>query len=180
MRITHLFPRIANLNDQMRRRMMWIALTLLVTLAGVEAALALMRDMLIADKQALLQSLATVQATATDGWVGRIPTAGQMLLGFILPFALAFIAVPLESLIHSARTVGGVILTAAVRSTAFALRVLGNIAKHMSRVLIRLYDVAIVLPLLAEQLAKGWRRRAPAKGKKAATDVDIDVERTHA
>ena len=108
MRITHLFPRIANLSDAMRRRMMWIALGLLVTLAGVEAALALMRDMLIADKQALLQSLATVQATATDGWIGRIPTAGQMLLGFILPFALAFIAIPLESLIHSARTVGGV------------------------------------------------------------------------
>jgi hypothetical protein len=177
MRITHLFPRIQNLNDRMRRRMMWIALTLLVTLAGVEAALALMRDMLIADKQALLQSLATVQSAPTDGWVGRIPTAGQMLLGFILPFALAFIAIPLESLIHSARTVGGVVVAAAVRCLAFALRLLGNVAKHMSRVLVRLYDVAIVLPLIIEQLAKGARRRARPK---AANDVEIDVERTHA
>ncbi len=178
MRITHLFPRIANLNDRMRRRMMWIALALLVTLAGVEAALALMRDLLIADKQALLQSLATVQAAPTDGWVGRIPTAGQMLLGFILPFALAFIAIPLESLIHSARTVGGVALAAAVRCLAFVLRLLGNVAKHMSRVLVRLYDVAIVLPLLVEQVAKGARRRSGRP--KAANDVDIDVERTHA
>jgi hypothetical protein len=178
MRITHLFPRIQNLNDRMRRRMMWIALALLVTLAGVEAALALMRDLLIADKQALLQSLATVQAAPTDGWVGRIPTAGQMLLGFILPFALAFIAIPLESLIHSARTVGGVAVAAAVRCLAFVLRLLGNVAKHMSRVLVRLYDVAIVLPLLIEQLAKGARRRSGRP--KAANDVDIDVERTHA
>jgi hypothetical protein len=177
MRITHLFPRIQNLNDRMRRRIMWIALTLLVTLAGVEAALALMRDLLIADKQALLQSLATVQAAATDGWVGRIPTAGQMLLGFILPFALAFIAIPLESLIHAARTVGGVLLAAAVRTAAFVLRIAGNIAKHASRVLIRLYDVAIVLPLLAERLVKGSRRRTSPK---PANDVDIDVERTHA
>jgi len=177
LRITHLFPRIHNLNDRMRRRLMWVALTLLVTLAGVEAALALMRDMLIADKQALLQSLATVQAAPTDGWVGRIPTAGQMLLGFILPFALAFIAIPLESLIHSARTVGGVVLTAAVRSAAFLLRLIGNIARQLSRVLIRLYDVAIVLPLLVEQVVKAARRRAPAK---AANDVTIDVERTHA
>jgi len=69
-----------------------------------------MRDMLISDKQALLHSLATVQQAATDGWVARIPTAGQMLLGFILPFALAFIAIPLESLIYSTRTVGGVLL----------------------------------------------------------------------
>jgi hypothetical protein len=183
MRITHLFPRIQNLNDRMRRRMMWIALGLLVTLAGVEAALALMRDMLIADKQALLQSLATVQATATDGWVGRIPTAGQMLLGFILPFALAFIAIPLESLIHSSRTVGGVILAAAVRSVAFVLRLLGNVAKQMSRVLVRLYDVAIVLPLLIEQLVKSVRggpHGARAGKRKAANDVEVDVERTHA
>jgi hypothetical protein len=175
LRITHLFPRIANLNERMRRRMMWIALALLVTLAGVEAALALMRDMLIADKQALLQSLATVQATVTDGWVGRIPTAGQMLLGFILPFALAFIAIPLESLIHSARTVGGVLVMALVRSLAFVLRLAGNVARQFSRVLIRLYDVAIVLPLLVEQVVmKGPRRRS------SAADVDIEIERTHA
>ncbi len=161
LRITHLFPRIASLNDGMRRRMMWIALVLLVTLAGVEAALALMRDMLIADKQALLQSLATVpQAAVTDGWVGRIPTAGQMLLGFILPFALAFVAIPLESLIHSTRSVGGVLLAALVGALALALRVLANIARRMARVLITLYDVAIVLPLLIEHLArKGLRMR---------------------
>ena len=177
LRITHLFPRIANLNDRLRMRMLWIALTLLVTLAGVEAALALMRDMLIADKQALLQSLATVQPVAHDGWMASIPTAGQMLLGFMLPFALAFIAIPLESLIHSGRTVGGVFFLALLRSLAFTLRLLGNVARQMSRVLIRVYDVAIVVPLLAERSV-----RASRGGKRAADkmDVDIDLERTHA
>ena len=110
LRITHLFPRIAELSDRTRRRMIWISLVLLVTLAGIEAALALMRDMLIADKQALLQSLAASQPVVSEGWIGRIPTAGQMILGFILPFALAFVAIPLESFIHSARTVSGVVL----------------------------------------------------------------------
>jgi hypothetical protein len=176
LRITHLFPRIASLNEQMRRRMMWIALTLLVTLAGVEAALALMRDMLIADKQALLHSLATVQqATASDGWVARIPTAGQMLLGFILPFALAFVAIPLESLIYSSRTVGGVLLTSLVRTFALVLRVLGNVVRHMSRVLINLYDVVIVLPLLVERLVKAAPRdRVPGKSKSRSGAVDAD------
>jgi hypothetical protein len=170
LRITHLFPRIASLNDQMRRRMLWIALVLLVTLAGVEAALALMRDMLIADKQALLQSLATVQqSAATDGWVGRIPTAGQMLLGFMLPFALAFIAIPLESLIHSTRTVGGVLLVALVDALALLLRVLANISRRMARVLITLYDVVIVLPLVVEHMAKaGMAMRRSSSG--------VDVE----
>src|SRR2546426_5146747 len=169
LRVTHLFPRIATLNEGLRRRMLWIALALLVTLAGVEAALALMRDMLIADKQALLQSLATVQATQNDSWVARIPTAGQMLLGFVLPFALAFIAIPMESLIHSARTVGGVILMALVRALAFTLRLVGNVMRQLSRVLIRVYDVAIVLPLLIERWVK----------PKPPIVVDIEIDRTH-
>jgi hypothetical protein len=139
-----------------------------VTLAGVEAALALMRDMLIADKQALIQSLATVQqATPTDGWVGKIPTAGQMLLGFILPFALAFIAIPLESLIQSSRTVGGVLLAALVSMLALTLRVLANVVRRMSRVLITLYDVIIVLPLLAEHATK-----AGMAMRRTAVDAD--------
>lgn len=178
LRITHLFPRIANLSEQMRHRILWISLTLLVTLAGVEAALALMRDMLIADKQALLQSLATVpQAAASDGWVGRIPTVGQMLLGFMLPFALAFVAIPLESLIHSGRSVGGVLLAALVRAAAFGLRLASNLVRHLTRVAISVYDVAIVLPLLVERLGERLLHRAPARP--LAPDVD-DAERTHA
>jgi hypothetical protein len=100
-----------------------------------------------------------------------------MLLGFMLPFALAFIAVPLESLIHSARTVGGVLLTVLVRALALALRVTGHVARQASRVLIRLYDVAIVLPLLAERLLKKAPRR---RGREHAGAEDVDIERTHA
>jgi len=157
LRITHLFPRISNLSDRARRRMMWISLVLLVTLAGIEAALALMRDMLIADKQALLQSLAATRQAASEGWIGRIPTAGQMLLGFILPFALAFVAIPLESFIHSARNIGGSLLADLVQALGFVLRVLANLARHTSRALLQFYDLLIVLPLLVEHLVRSLR-----------------------
>ena len=171
LRITHLFPSIAGLNDRMRRRMMWIALVLLFTLAGVEAALALMRDMLIADKQALLQSLATAAPAAqTDGWVGRIPTIGQMLLGFILPLALTFIAIPLESLIHSSRTVGGVLLAGGVDGIALLLRIASSIVRRAARVLITVYDVLIVVPLLAERLTK-----STLATRRGAVDLDDSV-----
>ena len=161
LRITHLFPRISNLDDRMRRRMIWISLTLLFLLAGIESALALMRDMLIADKQALLQSLATTPAAVNEGWLGHIPTAGQMVLGFILPFALAFVAVPLESFIHSARTVGGAMLVHLINALAFVLRIAANIVKQASRALVHAYDVLIVLPLLAEHLLRTRRGGAP-------------------
>jgi hypothetical protein len=162
LRITRLFPVIGNLSDRARRRMMWVALTLLVTLAGIEAALALMRDLLIQDKQALVQSLASVQQAAmADSWVGKIPTVGQMLLGFILPFALTFVAIPLESLVHSTRTVFGALLMVLARGFAMLLRIAGNGFRQLSRVLVHLYDVVIVLPLWVERVAKGARSAPP-------------------
>jgi hypothetical protein len=161
LRITHLFPKIHALPDRMRMRMLWIAFILLVTLAGIEAALALMRDMLIADKQALLQSLAASQAAAADGWLTRIPTVGQMLLGFILPFALAFVAIPLESFITSARTVGGAALVILTRALAMLLRLAGSFIRQLARVLVTLYDILIVLPLLVERLVRNGRAPKP-------------------
>jgi hypothetical protein len=171
LRITHLFPRISNLSETARRRMVWISLTLLVILASIEAALALMRDMLIADKQALLQSLAsTAPAAHTEGWVGRIPLAGQMVLGFILPFALAFVAVPLESFIHSARNIGGSLFADLVRMLGFVLRVLGNLARHLTRLLVHFYDLLVVLPLMVEHLVKSVRKGGGAVVKSRRLD----------
>jgi hypothetical protein len=161
LRITHLFPVIASMNERNRRRMLWAAIVMLFILAGIEAALALMRDMLMADRQALLQSLANAQqqqsAGPADPLLQRIPTAGQMLLGFILPFALAFVAIPLESFIYSLRTVGGALLVMLVRVAGFILRVLGNLVRQLCRLLVALYDVTIVLPLLIERVVKATR-----------------------
>jgi hypothetical protein len=97
-----------------------------------------------------------------DGWLSGIPTAGQMLLGFILPFALAFVAIPLESFINSARTVGGAALVLLARAAAVTLRVTGNFLRQLCKVLITLYDIAIVVPLLVERWVKGLR--APGLG----------------
>ena len=173
LRITHLFPKIHGLPERMRVRMMWIAFVLLVALAGIEAALALMRDMLIADKQALLQSLAATQAAAQDGWLTRIPTIGQMLLGFILPFALAFVAIPLESWVTSARTVGGAALVMLVRALAVLLRISGTIVRQLARVLVTLYDILIVVPLLVERLVQNGR--GPVAGSAAVKPARVDL-----
>ena len=80
-----------------------------------------------------------------------------MLLGFILPFALAFVAIPLESFINSARTVGGGAAVILTRFLAVALRFAGNIIRQLARVLITMYDILIVLPLLVERLVKNHR-----------------------
>jgi hypothetical protein len=132
--------------------------------------------MLIADKQALLQSLAAAQAQqAQDGWLTRIPTIGQMLLGFILPFALAFIAIPLESWVTSARTVGGAAIVMLVRALAVLLRITGTIVRRLMRVVTTLYDIVIVLPLLVERLVQNGRGSSAGTAAVKPARVDLGV-----
>ncbi|MFP3870700.1 MAG: hypothetical protein ACLFVT_07485 [Syntrophobacteria bacterium] len=152
LRITRLFPVIGQMDDKMRIRMIWISFTILLLMASVEASLAFMRDQIAADMQALRQSLADVEmARPVNRW---IPTVGQMVLGFILPFALTFAAIPLESFIHSSRTVAGAGVAALLRWFAFFLRLLGNIARYLGELTVNLYDLLIFPPLWLESLIR--------------------------
>ena len=151
MRITHLFPTIASMNDQLRKRIMWTALVLLIILASIESSLALMRDMLIADKAAMLHDLSSVAPVATDSLLTHIPMVGQMVMGFVLPFVLAFVAIPLEVAVYSLRTVVGVVLVMIMRAISFVLRFVAMIFHRLARILINVYDIVIVLPLLIER-----------------------------
>ena len=156
LRFTHLFP-LSNVNEKMRRSMMWMSLTILLVLAGVEVALAVMRDLIVSADVALKQSLgnAAVAAPVDASWMMKIPTAGQMILGFTLPFALAFVAIPLEYFIQSSRTVFGTGMVFALRGLALLLRVVGVIVKQVGNALCMLYDAVIFVPLLIERLVQG-------------------------
>jgi hypothetical protein len=98
-----------------------------------------------------------------------------MLLGFILPFALAFVAIPLESWVNSARTVGGAALVMLVRALAVLLRISGTIVRQVTRVLTTLYDIAIVLPLLVERLVVNGRGAAAQKPAAKPARVDFGM-----
>lgn len=166
LRVTSLFPRIASMDDRMRRKMMLAALIFLIILACIESSLALMREMLVSDKQALLHDLASSAAPAQQsGLLTHIPMAGQMIMGFVLPFALAFVAIPLESAVHSARTVLGSALVQLMRALAFIFRFIGVAFRRLSKVLEMGYDVLIVIPLLIERIASGVGLSLPAKGR---------------
>jgi hypothetical protein len=150
LRITRMFPVIGAMDDKMRMRMIWITLTLLTVLAGVESALAFMRDRIAADMEALRQTLAGVEQTFNA--TSKIPTIGQMIMGFILPFALAFVAIPLESFISSARTVLGVLASGTLNALAFLLRLAGNIIVYAGKFITSVYDLVIFPPLWLEGL----------------------------
>ena len=178
LRFTSLFP-LGNLTEKMRRRLMWASLTILLVLAGVEVSLAVMRDAIISADVALKQRLGSVAGAAhvDAGWVTRIPTFGQMILGFTLPFALACVAIPLENFINSARTVVGTGLELALRGIAFMLRFTSNLVREIGRLLIIFYDVLIFAPLAIERLVGKYReeRGAPHAAPGAATQARVRI-----
>jgi hypothetical protein len=150
LRITRLFPVIGALTDKMRIRMIFVTFAILLMMASIEAGLAYMREVLLQDElatNALLRNDSIGSIVNPHLW---ITTAAQMGMGFILPFALVFVAIPLETFVHSLRTVVGLIAIAALRTLALLLRVLGNGVRHLGVLAQRLYDLPLFLPLWVE------------------------------
>ena len=154
LRITRLFPVIGPLPDKWRVIMIWITLGLLTALASVEAGLAYMREILLQDELATSAVLRGENGVAYGNQFIWITTAAQMGMGFILPYALTFVAIPLESFIHALRTVLGMVLAGGLRGLAAALRIVGDGCRYLGRLLIDLYDLVIFLPLWLEQQIK--------------------------
>src|ERR1700722_16971975 len=165
LRITRLFPVIGALTDKMRLRMIVITFAILLMMASVEAGLAYMREVLLQDElatNALLRSDGTGSMVNQHLW---ITTAAQMGMGFILPFALVFVAIPLETFVHSLRTVVGLTGIAMLRALALILRVLGNGPRHVGVLAQRLYDLPLFLPLWVEaRTATAARLAANSQG----------------
>jgi hypothetical protein len=173
LRFTHLFPVIGTMEDKVRRRVAMLMLLFLMVLACIEASLGFMRNLLAADKEALIQQLAGGVVPATAALQYRwLPSLAQMVLGFILPFLLAWAAIPLEMFVHSGRVVGGLVGATGLRLSAFSLRLMGSLFDAVGKLLVSLYDALISPLLFGERLVKNLRANhghshAPT-GKRAA------------
>ena len=170
LRITRLFPVISALPDKIRVRMMLVTFAILLMLASVEAGLAYMREILMQDElatTALLRGGAPVGVGVADHlW---ITTAAQMGMGFTLPFALVFVAIPLETFVHSLRTVVGLVGIGLLRLLRLVLKLTGGLFVHLGTALVRVYDIAIFLPLWIESTRRKVAGDAkPARSKKQA------------
>jgi hypothetical protein len=149
LRITRLFPVISALPDKMRRRMIWVTFSILLLLASIEAGLAYMREVLLQDELSTTALLRGGEVAVENEFLW-ITTAAQMGMGFILPFALVFVAIPLETFVHSLRTVLGLIGIALLRATSLVLRVFSSGFRYLGTLLERVYDLPLFVPLWLE------------------------------
>jgi hypothetical protein len=132
-----------------------------------------MRELLMQDELAtaeLLRGGAEVLQQSDYLW---ITTAAQMGMGFTLPFALVFVAIPLETFVHSLRTVVGLVAMGVLRALHLVLRLLGMVFLHAGSALVRVYDIPIFMPLWIEA---AYRKRDPRQGADEPRDPYADDE----
>jgi hypothetical protein len=170
LRITRLFPVIGALPDKLRVRMMAVTFTILFMLASVEAGLAYMREILMQDELATSALLRGGAATTGSSFMW-ITTAAQMGMGFTLPFALVFVAIPLETFVQSLRTVLGLVGIGALRLLRLLLRLLSSAFVHAGTALVRVYDIPIFMPLWIEHLWRGPAAKRSLIGAKGKAEV---------
>src|SRR5262249_14320183 len=109
-----------------------------------------MREVLLQDE---LATSALLRGDGGNAFVNEhlwITTAAQMGMGFILPFALVFVAIPLETFVHSLRTVVGLSGIGVLRALSLLLRVLGVGMRHLGTLAERAYDLPLFVPLWIE------------------------------
>ncbi len=159
--ITRLFPIITFMEDKKRIIWAWVCISFLLALCCVEAGLAFMREQMVEEKALLTSFLVggetaanEAATTAAKDGANLIPMIGQMTLGFVLPLILMFVAIPLESLIHTGRNVLGDMSVYFLRFMSALLRVLAVTLRNVGTALEKAYDILCFGPLWIEHLVE--------------------------
>lgn len=164
--ITRMFPAFGTLDERKRRIMMWTLLGFIFLFASIEAGLAFMRDQIAADNSALKSLLIGGESVALqeEGVISQmIPQIAQMLLGFLLPFVLIFVAIPFETFVESGRILLGNLLIQILHFVMLLMRLVSTSLTYITDILLALYDIVVSIPLWAEQK---FSNAAPAGTKK--------------
>lgn len=173
LKITSMFPVIRQMDDKMRKRLIWFTVGFLLTLAFVESSLAFIRDRMLIERESTYNIINNVEMMETSKTT--ITMVGQMVLSFALPFLLTLSAMPLESFIHSSRTFFGVLTVFGMRLMAFLLTLCGSIINNCGELLINLYNL-VIFPLIwaEDMLLNKLNKSSQPSGKDKSQNEDRD------
>ena len=151
--ITELFPKLGTIPRSRRRLILGLALAGLFFLASVESSLAILREQIVEAESALKLSLAGEESRIVQSASqSTIPVVGQAVLGFILPWILALVAVPLEMFLDSGRHVCASLTVVLLRFAGVVSGAAAHISRHLTGLIASLYDVYIAIPLRLESI----------------------------
>ncbi len=153
---TDLFPKLQGIPASRRKLVLGLAFFGLLFLACVESSLAVLREQIVEADAALKLSLASSEGNVvTQASSSKIPVIGQAVLGFVLPWVLALVAIPLEMLLDSGRHVVASLVVLALQGLSSLAAVLAQAAQSLAKILAQLYDVYVSIPLRIERAMRG-------------------------
>lgn len=171
--ITDLFPKLRAASVGRRRMILGLGLGGLLFLAGVESSLAVLREQIVEADAALKLSLAgATEARVHAPASSSIPVIGQAVLGFVLPWILAMVAIPLESFLDSGRHVASKLCVLSLLGLGHLAGVCAHGARMLSAAGPSLYDAYVAIPLRVERAFHG--EEPPRRG---AAPLSTSTER---
>jgi hypothetical protein len=166
LRITRMFDGFYGLDSPVRRRLVWVMASLLLLLALAQAGLM------------YLDHRAALPANALERWIQYpvivfeaplldqgLVLGSKMLLAFVLPFILIFMAVPFERLMHSLRILLVVAISLVLRISALILRVAAGWLWYVNQAVQAVYDVFISLPRWLASQVRPREKPVPEQSK---------------
>ncbi len=154
--ITDLFPKLASASAGRRRLILGVGLAGLFFLAAVESSLAVLREQIVEADATLKLALAGATETVVSAPArSSIPVIGQAVLGFVLPWILAMVAIPLESFLDSGRHVAAKLGVGLLHGLGHLCSALAHGARMLAVAGPSLYDVYVSIPLRVERMLRG-------------------------
>ncbi len=144
--MTNIIPHIGMMTRGKRRMILFASLLFLFLLAVVEASLGVLREALAESDALQKQALAGVATTGLSSSTSKFTVIGQAGLGFILPWILSMVAIPLEMLIETSQHVFYKLLILIVNLFGYLCNMIGYVIETLFKVLVHLYDVYIIVP----------------------------------
>ena len=153
--ITDLFPKLQGVPASRRRLLLSLALAGLFFLACVESSLAVLRESIAEADAALRLSLAGDEArVVAQASSSKIPVIGQAVLGFVLPWILAMVAIPLEMLLDSGRHVLAGLCILVLSAVGALGRAGAYLSDALATMLVSVYEIYISIPLRIERAVR--------------------------
>lgn len=174
LQITRFFEGFVTLDSGRRKIVFWSALLVLTLLALSQSGLIYLRDAVNPGTTPLDRLIAypviIVEAPLLDEW---LVIGARMMLAFILPFALVFLAVPLERWLETIRVLAAVAVIQLLHLGSLALRLMATTARYIAQLALALYDLIIAVPLWLE--ARWVTRAQPRTRVEAAPQPESPI-----
>jgi len=153
--VTHTFPQISNMTRGKRKIILFGCLLGLLFLSSVEGSLAILRESLAEAKSALDISLAGELAATVQNVNSNITVIGQAALGFVLPWILAVIAIPLEMFIEASQHAFARFYTILITLLCYLATAIAYLIEGLFNILVHVFDIYIIVPTQIANLFNG-------------------------